>query len=308
VKFGNEAKIGIMVVFAILIGVVGFRVMRDVPILNNGNQLLSVFSKVDGLSVGKKIYFNGVDIGSISEIVLTENDSVLVVMNIDSAFEIPNDSRAVIQATDFLGTKAVVIQKGNSSKMAEDESYLKGVFDEGSLIELQEKGLNLSDKVTEIGQNLNNVLKSIDQTLNEEVKNDVKNSISEVEKMTSESRKLLQENRKTVANTLKSLENMASQADSITAENRPEIKKLIASFQQQLDAIDRTSQSIDSVSFQLTVFLKKINAGEGTLGKLANDSSLYTNLDSLAVGLNTLIRNIDRDPKRYFKHIGFSLF
>lgn len=302
-KFGNEAKIGIMVVFAILIGVVGFRVMRDVPILNNGNQLLSVFSKVDGLSVGKKIYFNGVDIGSISEIVLTENDSVLVVMNIDSSFEIPNDSKAVIQSTDFLGTKAVVIQKGNSSKMAEDESYLKGVFDEGSLIELQEKGLNLSDKVTEIGQNLNNVLKSIDQTLNEEVKNDVKNSISEVEKMTSESRKLLQENRKTVANTLKSLENMASHADSITAENRPEIKKLIASFQQQLDAIDRTSQSIDSVSFQLTVFLKKINAGQGTLGKLANDSSLYTNLDSLAVGLNTLIRNIDRDPKRYFKHI-----
>lgn len=307
-KFTNEVKIGMMVVFAILIGVVGFRIMKDVPILNTGNQIVSVFSTVEGLSVGKKIYFNGVDIGSISQIELSRTDSVTVYMNIDDAFEIPADSKALIKATDFLGTKAIIIQKGSSKKMVQDGDYIVGLFDEGTLTELQQKGLSLGDRVAEVGENLNSLLTNLNETLSSDVKKNVHKSVAEIEGITSESKKIIQENRKLVNNTLASLENMASQADSITIENRPQIKSLIKKFEQQLDAIDSASKSIDAVSGQLELILRKINAGEGTLGKLANDSSLYIHLDSLSVGLNTLIRNIDRDPKRYLKHIGFSLF
>jgi 6-pyruvoyl-tetrahydropterin synthase len=158
---------------------------------------------------------------------VNNEDSVKVIMNIDKTFDIPSDSKALIQATDFLGSKAIVIQKGNSKQMAEDGSLILGVYDEGTLSELQQKGLSLGDSVAEVGENLNKVLKNLNETLSDGVKADVQKSVSELNAVTSESRKLIQENRKVVKNTLESLENMIAQADSLTTENRPEIKKLI---------------------------------------------------------------------------------
>jgi phospholipid/cholesterol/gamma-HCH transport system substrate-binding protein len=42
-----------------------------------------------------------------------------------------------------------------------------------------------------------------------------------------------------------------------------------------------------------------MNKGEGTLGKLANDQSLYNNLDSLAVNMSNLLKNMQEEPRRY---------
>jgi len=107
---------------------------------------------------------------------------------------------------------------------------------------------------------------------------------------------------------LATLNQVLLQADSLTTETRPQLKDLVSNLNKQLEGLEMATNSLDETSRELTILLKKINSGEGTLGKLANDSSLYTNLDSLTIGLNTLIRNLDRDPKRYLKHIGFSLF
>jgi len=307
-KFTNEIKIGMTVVFATLIGVVGFRVMRDVPIFNNGRQIVSTFNKVDGISIGKKIYFNGVDIGSISFLQLLQNDSVRITMTIDADIVIPNDSKAFIKSTDFLGSKAIIIEKGISETQVVDGGILKGVFDEGTLNELQAKGLTLSDKVTEVGDNLNFALKRVNTTLNDDVQKNVEKSLRELELLTRESRKMVQENKKSISNSLSTLNQVLLQADSLTVETRPQLKELVTNLNKQLKGLEEATSSLDETSKELTVLLKKINSGEGTLGKLANDPSLYTNLDSLTVGLNTLIRNLDKDPKRFLKHICFSLF
>jgi phospholipid/cholesterol/gamma-HCH transport system substrate-binding protein len=307
-KFTNEIKIGMTVVFATLIGVVGFRVMRDVPIFNNGRQIISTFTKVDGISIGKKIFFNGVDIGSISYLQLLQNDSVRITMTIDADIVIPEDSKAFIRSTDFLGSKAILIEKGTSLVQVVDGGSLKGVFDEGTLNELQAKGLSLGDKVAEVGENLNVALKRVNTTLSDDVQKNVEKSLKELELLTRESRKMVQENKTTLNNSLLTLNQVLQQADSLTAETRPQLKELVANLNKQLKGLEEATSSLDETSNELTILLKKINSGEGTLGKLANDPSLYTNLDSLAIGLNTLIRNLDKNPKRYLKHIGFSLF
>jgi hypothetical protein len=53
----------------------------------------------------------------------------------------------------------------------------------------------------------------------------------------------------------------------------------------------------------LNDILGKINEGTGTFGKMVNDESLYTNLDSLSFNLNELVKNIQKDPKKYLKHM-----
>ena len=51
--------------------------------------------------------------------------------------------------------------------------------------------------------------------------------------------------------------------------------------------------------------LDKINKGEGSLGQLANNDTLYFNLQKSSASLDALLKDLKAHPKRY---IHFSVF
>ncbi|MBI4726028.1 MCE family protein [candidate division TA06 bacterium] len=58
--------------------------------------------------------------------------------------------------------------------------------------------------------------------------------------------------------------------------------------------------ALDSTSQRLNVILGRMEKGEGNLGKLSKDEELYKNLKESSEELNKLIKDIKKDPKRYF--------
>ncbi|TNE72682.1 MCE family protein [bacterium] len=296
------------VVGAVLIGVIGFRIMRNVPLFDNGRVLFSTFAKADGLSEGKKILFNGVEIGTISTVELLPSDSIVVKMAITNDIPIPIDSKAFIRATDILGSKAVIIEKGKEKQLIQDGGYIRGVYDDGAISELQEKGLSLGDKVAEIGENLNKVLLNVNTTLNEPTKKELQKSVAHLEGVLELSKNTIAENRADIQKSVKSLSATLTGLESMVQQNKPEINETIKELKSQLKNLEKLSSTLDKTSKELDILLSKINSGEGTLGKLANDPSLYNQMDSLALNLQRLIQNIDRDPKRYLQHIDITLF
>lgn len=66
-------------------------------------------------------------------------------------------------------------------------------------------------------------------------------------------------------------------------------------------AIDDASKSLK----QLNIMLTKINEGQGTLGKMAKNDSLYNNLNKSANDLDKLLKDLRINPERY---IHFSVF
>ena len=69
--------------------------------------------------------------------------------------------------------------------------------------------------------------------------------------------------------------------------------------------MSQLTRELSTTSITLNSVLEKIDRGEGSLGLLLNDQSLYVNMDSLSVNLNKLIKAIEEDPKRYLKHLRF---
>jgi phospholipid/cholesterol/gamma-HCH transport system substrate-binding protein len=47
--------------------------------------------------------------------------------------------------------------------------------------------------------------------------------------------------------------------------------------------------------------MEKVNKGEGSLGQLANNDSLYNNLNSTARNLDLLLSDFRQHPGRYVK-------
>ena len=66
-------------------------------------------------------------------------------------------------------------------------------------------------------------------------------------------------------------------------------------------AVNNTSDAL----YATAEILRKIDEGEGTMGKLINDDSLYINLESATKSLDRLLIDLEENPKRY---VHFSVF
>jgi len=61
----------------------------------------------------------------------------------------------------------------------------------------------------------------------------------------------------------------------------------------------RTAVSADSTFRQVSSIATGIERGEGTLGRLLSDTTLYVNLIETNLEVQTLLRDIRRNPRRY---------
>jgi phospholipid/cholesterol/gamma-HCH transport system substrate-binding protein len=68
---------------------------------------------------------------------------------------------------------------------------------------------------------------------------------------------------------------------------------------------DRLLAKLDRASGDLAEVAAKLNRGDGTLGKLVNEDKLYVDLNTSVASLKSLIEDIQKHPKKYFK---FSVF
>ena len=56
---------------------------------------------------------------------------------------------------------------------------------------------------------------------------------------------------------------------------------------------------------EITAVMQKMNNGEGTMGQLMTNDSLYKNLESVTRDLDKLLIDMEANPKRY---VHFSIF
>jgi hypothetical protein len=63
--------------------------------------------------------------------------------------------------------------------------------------------------------------------------------------------------------------------------------------------------NLDAATTSLRSVLARMDAGEGTLGRLSTDDALYVNLNSAAESMATLLEDLRANPNRY---INISIF
>jgi len=68
--------------------------------------------------------------------------------------------------------------------------------------------------------------------------------------------------------------------------------------------LKRTIENADKTLAQTSEIMKKINSGQGSLGALVHNDTLYHNLKNSTESLNKLLIDMKENPKRY---VHFSL-
>lgn len=103
-----------------------------------GYKVTADFDNVEGLNVGSDVRMSGIKIGTVTAQSLNpENFQAKIVMSIDPAVKLADDTSAKITAEGLLGSKFVALEAGGSETLIADGgtiAYTQGAIDIWSLI------------------------------------------------------------------------------------------------------------------------------------------------------------------------------
>lgn len=302
VRLSNEAKIGLTVIGALIVAFIGYRIMRDVPMFRQNLMIEATFDRVDGLNPGSYVYINGVKVGSVNRINL-QQDEVTISMTIDLNNPIPRGSVAYLRPIDMLGSKAIVIERGNSSENVEYGGEIKGVYVESMVETLKDQGEVLGDDIKQSFGNFNTMLERLNQVVSDKNRDEFSATLKNLRIATRQISGLMQERRDEMGESAEHLRNVLQNVDTLSTRNRERIENTLRQLETSSEDLTVVTQNLQTTTEELNTLLKKINNGDGSLGRMVNDPSLYNNLDTLSVEMKKLIRNVQDDPARYLKNM-----
>ena len=304
IKVSNEIKIGVTVVIAVVVAYFGFRVMKDVPLFASSKVIYTKFDDVTGLLPGNIVVIKGFKVGSVNKMEFIQSeDSTRVTLNIDEEIDIPIGSIATIVSPGPIGAKYIEIVKTDTSVFYENGDIMKGVFGSGILEEFAEKGEELTNDIISTIKNLDTMLVGVNNTLDEDSQGNIRSTIKNISESTGALDDVIKKSQSDITELINSVNNVLSELDTLTGDNRENLDSIIESLEITSNELEKLSSELNTTTLTLNDILYKINEGEGTIGMMVTDSSLYNNLDSLTFNLSKLIKNIDENPGRYLKHM-----
>jgi phospholipid/cholesterol/gamma-HCH transport system substrate-binding protein len=298
-KFKKELKIGVFVVVVVVTSFFVINYLRGKDIFNREIEIISYFDNVEGLAESAPVFIKGYKAGKVTSVEYMPGEANFrVVCSVIKEFSIPVDSKMTIYATDVMGSKGVKIDLGVSEDLLSNGQTLEPAFEAGLLD-------GLAAEVTPMLAKVNATLDSLTIT------------VSGVNALLSEA------NQARIANTLAHLESVMKNVSSIasTIEGRSEDMNAfitnLSSLSSQLNEIAQkaggTLDGVNEVVGEINqadikgvvesfhTLLNNINDPDGTVGKLLVDGSVYNSLDSLLTDIDSLVRKIEENPKKYMK-------
>jgi phospholipid/cholesterol/gamma-HCH transport system substrate-binding protein len=183
--------------------------------------------------------------------------------------------------------------------VAESGITLQGNIKPGLTSLVAERLTPLQEKVEKMVVSADGLLKNVNSILDAKTKSDLKSSIANLDatlaefKVASKSvNEMLADNKgklnSTMTNVDKASANFAKISDSLSKAN---IGKTVKSLEKTLASVDK--------------IMADVQAGKGTLGKLAKDETMYTNFTKSSKELELLLQDFRLNPTRY---VNVSLF
>lgn len=298
-RFSKELKIGVFVVVVLTTSFFLINYLRGEDIMNREIELVSQYDNVEGLVASAPVFIKGYKAGKVSEVVYQpESGNFKVTCSIKKEFAIPEDSRMTIYAVDIMGGKGVRIDLGSSEDMAKDGDMLQPAFEPGLMDGLSAGIGPLLDKVNHTLDSLGVTVSGVNRVLSEKNTASISRTVAHLERTMADVSQVVanvEGKSKELDQFVDALSAFAGKLDGLAA-------KVDTTMTGVKDFVGTLNESdIDSLVVSFRELLDNINDPNGTIGKLLNDGSVYDSVDSLLNDVDTLVRKIQENPKKYIR-------
>lgn len=295
----KEFKIGLFAVAIIIVSFFLINYLRGEDIFNREIEVSSRYENVEGLVPSAPVFIKGYKAGKVSEV--TYDPAIgdfEVICSVRKEFRIPSDSRMTIYSVDIMGGKGVKIDLGTSYRFAEDGDALAPAFEAGLMDGLAAGVGPLLDKVNHTLDSLSVTVSGINALLSENNRAQISKTVAHLEKtmanVLSVSR-TIEGRSEELASFISNLSILSEKLNSIAGK----ADTTVAGVNTIVSAISESD--LQGVISSLKVLLDNMNDPDGTIGKLFVDNSVYDSVDTLLNDVDSLIRKIQENPKKYLK-------
>ncbi len=258
----NEAKVGIFIVIVIIIFVVLSMKIGELSFSKKATYPITmVFSSVEGLKVSAPLELAGVEVGKVTGISLNKNYSAVVTAMLNEDIKLPIDSMASISTKGVLGDKIIILNPGVSPNTITPGGNLARTNVPPSVD-------RLLTQLGELAENLNQLSASLNAAFGDE---DAMRDI--------------------VVN----IRDLTENASSLVSENRDNISAILTNMKEITGDFTVISRNLTSTSQNMDEIFASINSGQGTLGKLVTDETLYDSMVEVMDSLHNVTSRMKED-------------
>lgn len=294
-KLSREIKTGIIVIGGILLFILGFSYLKSTPLFDDSKTFYVVYDHVGGLQPGTQVSINGYAVGKVNDIRFKDSSGkLLVTFSVDKSFEFSKNSPAELYDTGIIGGKGIQIQPVfDGAPPAKNGDTLPSSTRPGLTELVQQKLTPLQLKIEGAVTHADSLLFNFNQVLDENTRQNLRETISGLKEVVASFQKtsnglndLLADNRSRIDSTLDNIgqvsANLARLSDTLST-----------------SGLGQTIASLESTLGHLNSVLARMENGEGTMGRLLRDDSLYVNLNEASRQLELLLQDFRLNPKRY---------
>jgi phospholipid/cholesterol/gamma-HCH transport system substrate-binding protein len=239
-------------------------------------------TSVNGLFVDAKVKLNGIDVGSVTQITIHEENlnEVVVAFKVHHGTPIKQGTRAGMTAgMNLTGEKQVILSGGTFSEPN---------VTEGGFVPAEKSSFDqIANQASNIAGHVDSVLVNLNMILSTENAENLSKAIKNFEAMTANLKRVTQDMSKPIENISKSAESMHKVMTEI------EDAKIAAKASEDLDIVKEKLEAIDTKSLNdnLTEAMASINQLSKRL-----DQMVYKNQDQVGeavIELNNVLENLE---------------
>jgi phospholipid/cholesterol/gamma-HCH transport system substrate-binding protein len=329
-KRWNDAVVGMAVLVVAVALAVALAWVQQSDWGRRRREVVARVRDVGNSRVGNAVVIRGVVAGSIQAIELAPNAWVHVRMRLDRSVELPADPVVLLDESSLFGEwQAAIVERSSiPSDQAVRKSIEEASGERGTLPGASFPGIGkLTEVAGQIAGDVANVASRVQTAFDAQAARELRLSIKNVSDLSTVLASTVHDHagdldtlaiqlRAAVASinrTASLVQHMAQAVD--TSARSGDVRRIVdnvavASTElrrattQVSDLTERFAKSqgrLDSFLASGDSILAKVNAGQGSLGLLVNDPTLYRRSDSLMLQLQALVADIKANPGRYVR-------
>ncbi len=290
-RFSKELIIGGLVLLALLILVFGINYLKGVNMFKPSNYYFATYTDVAGLAQSAPVTVNGFKVGLVREISYEYDNPghIKVEMSLDRHLKLPRGTKAML-TTDMLGTSSIALEMAPGKDFHNVGDQLIGANASGLMSSVTN---DLMPSITAILPKIDSILTSMTTIVSDPA---LLASVQRLDKIMAN----IETSSAQLNTTMKAMPRIANDASGLMTDLKTisaDLTALSAKLREM--PIDSTMNSVNSIAARLNTSMEKLNSKDSSLGLLLNDTGLYNNLNASAASLDSLLKDVKQNPKRY---------
>lgn len=298
-KYAREIKVGLLATTCLFLLFFGFNFLKGVNIFSPTNSYHGVYYNLHGLEEQAAVSIRGHKVGQVDAIRydFTKDSAFTVDISIHTDINLPQGTRMALVADGLLGGMAIELILPESNENAVQPSdfiahgaYIPTMYVPGLMESVQGE---LIAKIASAVQNIDSLVAQVKIQLEGD---HLKASLANVDRISTDLTGVSAELKRLMATRVPSIVN---NADTAVAN----FNIIVADLK---DAnLKATVARVDTTVNGVNTLLADVRSGEGTLGQLMYNKSLYNHIDAAVLSADSLLTDLKAHPKRY---VHFSVF